>query len=109
MPNSATLPELPFEELAILAGRREKLLLANVIRRAAFDIALYKDSRRLKEKRIYIQAHQWMFTERISKDPMDEFASFKNICELLDQDPEQIRRETLKLTRADVRKFGRIC
>ena len=96
------------EEPVIFTGRQEKLLLAAIIRRTAFDIALYKDSRRLRERRIYLQAYQWMFRKSIPGDPCDRFTSFETICEVLGQDPEQIRSKTLRLEKSDVKKFDRV-
>lgn len=102
------LIEFPHEEPELFQGRQEKLLLAAIIRRSAFDIALYQSSKRLKERRIYIGAYQWMFGKRVNDHPLDRFTSFENICELLDQDPEWIRRATLKLKKSDVKKFDRV-
>lgn len=102
------LRSFPFEEPDVFTGRQEKILLAAIIRRSAFDIALYKNSRRLKEKRIYVQAYQWMFRNAQGPSYLDVFTSFENICELLDQDPSWIRRETLRLKKSDVKKFDRV-
>jgi hypothetical protein len=86
------------------------MLLASIIRRAAFDIALYKDDRKLINRRIAIQASQWMFDDRdvLEHHPLDRFTSFKNICELLDQDPNWIRERAMKLRKKDVKKFDRV-
>lgn len=81
-------------------GHGEKLLLAAVIRRAAYDIALYKNSQRLTQRRLWIGAYKWMFEERD-----DYFTSFLSICTILDQDPAYIRERTLKLRREDVKKY----
>ena len=87
-----------------------KMLLAGIIRRAAFDIALYKDSKKLVDKRLAIQATQWMFDDRDVSDqpPIDRFTSFLSICEILDQDPKWIRSRTRQLRASDVRKFDRV-
>lgn len=106
--SSAVLLEFPYEEPESYVGRQEKLLLAAIIRRTAFDIALYKDSRRLRNKKIYIQAYQWMFNKKYSDHELDRFTAFENICELLNQDPEWIRKATLKLKKSDVKKFDRV-
>lgn len=81
---------------------QEKLLLASIIRRAAYDIALYKNSKSLSKKRLYVDALSWLLQED------DGFTSFCNICMLLDRDPDTIRRETLKLTRKDVKKIDMV-
>lgn len=86
-----------------------RLLMAAVIRRAAFDIALYKNDKRLINRRLAVQATKWMFTRRDDLEHhIDRFASFENLCEVLDQDPNMIRRRTLALKSTDVRKFDRI-
>ena len=84
-------------------GHAEKLLLAAVIRRAAYDIALYQESPNLRFKRIWEDAKRWMFDDRV-----DYFTAFVNVCYLLDQDPQTIRQKTLKLTKKDVRKYDMI-
>jgi hypothetical protein len=84
-------------------GQSEKLLLAAVIRRAAFDIALYKGHKKLALRRLWEGAHNWMFSERD-----DYFTAFVSICNLLDQDPNEIRRKSLKLTRKDVKKYDMV-
>lgn len=84
-------------------GQGEKLLLAAIIRRAAFDIALYKGSKKLSRRRIWEGAYTWMMSDRD-----DYFTSFVSICNLLDQDPNEIRRKSLKLTRKDVKKYDMV-
>jgi hypothetical protein len=85
------------------AGQGEKLLLAAIIRRAAFDIALYKGSKKLSRRRLWEGAFHWMMSDRD-----DYFTSFVSICNLLDQDPNEIRRKALKLTRKDVKKYDMV-
>lgn len=88
---------------------QEKLLLASIIRRAAYDIALYRHSKSLPKKRLYLDALAWMLRDDDSRlHPEDRFTSFRNICMLLDQDPDTIRRKSLKLTRKDVKKFDMV-
>ena len=79
----------------------EKLLLASIIRRAAYDIALYKNSRRLKLRRRYVEAYKWMFGYAEEGD----FTSFLSICTVLDLDPEDLRRKTLRLKRSDIKRI----
>lgn len=88
-------------------GYQERLLLAAILRRACYDIALYRSSKKLKDRRVYIGAYKWMFDDTESRylDPLDRFTSFLNICTILDQDPGTVRRKTMKLTRKDVKKF----
>jgi len=90
-------------------GEGERLLLASIIRRAAFDIVLYRNSPRLVDRLVGVQAYQWMFKEEPERQhPRDRFTSFLNICEILNQDPEWIRSQTLKLRKTDVKKYDRI-
>lgn len=81
-------------------GYPEKLLLAAIIRRAAYDIALYKSSTRLDKRRLFLDAHKWMFDNEEL-----HFTSFMSICNILDQDPEWIRAQTMKLRKEDVKKY----
>jgi len=91
-------------------GSAVKVLLAAIIRRAAFDIALYKNDKKLVNRRLAIQASQWMFDDReiMEQHPLDRFTSFRSICEILDQDPDWIRDRTMKLRSSDVKKFDRV-
>lgn len=86
-----------------LAGQGERLLLAAIIRRSAYDIALYKGSKRLSRRRLWREAHAWLMSDRD-----DYFTSFISICTLLDQDPQEIRRKALRLTRKDVKKYDMV-
>lgn len=84
-------------------GEGERLLLASIIRRAAFDIVLYRNAPRLVDRRLGVGAYNWMF-----RDPNNHFTAFENICELLNEDPVWIRQQTLNLRRTDIMKIGRI-
>jgi hypothetical protein len=93
------------------AGYCEKLLLASILRRAVYDIVLYKTSKRLVLQRRYQDAKRWMFENDMTHMPHeDRFTSFLSICSLLDQDPADIRKKTLNLRREDIRKieYGRL-
>lgn len=85
-----------------------KMLLAGIIRRAAFDIALYKDDPKLVNRRIAVGAYNWMFSDTEPTNYLDRFTSFLTLCEILDQDPEWIRSGTLRLDKRDVKKFDRV-
>jgi len=80
--------------------------MAAIIRRAAFDIVLYKNDPKLVNRKLAVGAFNWMFRE--DADPKDRFTSFLSICEILDQDPEWIRGRTLQLRKTDVKKFDRV-
>lgn len=78
----------------------EKMLWANVLRRAVFDYALYKGvrSHRLEWQR----ACQYVFTVGLR---YEDGVSFEEVCELFNWDPNWIRRLVTKLTRADIKKM----
>jgi hypothetical protein len=84
-------------------GLGERLLLIAIIRRAAFDIALYRDTVKPNKKRIWKEAYDW-----IMSDLDDYFTSFVNICNVLNKNPKEIRRKTLKMGREHVKKYDRI-
>lgn len=98
-----SIPTLLIVRPIIKEGRGEKILLAAIIRRAAFDIALYRNDHRLVNRRIAGSAIKWMFS-----DARDEVTSFMTICDFLDQDPTWIRSKTMVLNRGDVKKFDRV-
>jgi hypothetical protein len=81
-------------------GHAEKLLLAAVLRRAAYDLAIYKGSHQLLRRRLWMDAYRWMFDDQAS-----HFTSFQSLCTMLDQDPKYIRERSLQLKREDVKKF----
>jgi hypothetical protein len=80
----------------------ERLLLAAVVRRAAFDIALYKDSVYASKRKLAVSAYNWMFN-----NTGVGITSFESICEILGQDESWIRQQTLLLRREDVKRLDR--
>jgi hypothetical protein len=84
-------------------GQGERLLLAAILRRAAFDIALYRGSTVLHQRKLWEEAHRWMFVS-----DSDHFTSFTSVCTILNQDPNDIRAKTLQLRRQDVKKFNMV-
>jgi len=84
-------------------GHSEMLLWAAVLRRAAYDIALYKRDKRLKFRKWGDAAYRWMF-----ENDEENFNSFLNICHWLNQNPTQFRRSTLKLRKKDVHKYDMV-
>lgn len=105
-----------FVQKAYPESYAEKMLLACVLRRAAFDIANYRGSKRLKDKKLWNDAHRWMFgtlewfgdMPGNSEDWEDEFMSFSNVCRLLNVHPTVIRQKTLRLTKKDVKKYDMV-
>lgn len=84
----------------------EKLLLASVIRRAAYDIAEYRGSTRLEHQKIWRDAYDWMFREPVRyEDPDDELMSFQSICEILQTSPNYIRAVTRLMSKKDIKRF----
>ena len=84
-------------------GHSEMLLWAAVLRRAAYDIALYKRDRRLKFRKWGDDAYRWMFAE-----DTENINSFLNLCYFLNQNPTQFRRNTLRLKKKDVHKYDMV-
>ena len=84
----------------------ERLLLASIIRRAAYDIAEYRGATRLEHKKIWRDAYDWMFRPKNQyEDPEDELMSFLSICEILRTDPEYIRSVTKLMTRQSIKRY----
>lgn len=84
----------------------EKVLLAAVIRRAAYDLALYKGDRRTIARTLYQAARDWIFADVDgAKEWTDDFMSFRNLCWMLNRDPVKMRQDILKLKKKDVRQY----
>ena len=84
----------------------EKLLMASVIRRAAYDIAEYRGSTRLEQQKIWRDAYDWMFRPPAKyDDPEDELMSFDSICEILRTDPKYIRAVTKLMSKRDIKRY----
>lgn len=80
----------------------EKLLMANVLRRAAYDHVLYKRTRKLRDKLTWKDAYIWLFDPSPEED--DYLMSCNNICRMLDRDIEEIRVSARKMKRQDIKK-----
>lgn len=76
-----------------------RLLWVKVIIRAAYDYALWKESKDLRLKKYAQDAEKWLF------DPSELVNSFENICYLFDLDIDEIRRYARALTREEVKKL----
>jgi len=85
----------------------EKVLLAAVIRRAAYDLALYKGDRRTTAKNLYQQAREWIFEdeENGQAEFEEQFMTFRNLCWMLNENPNKLRAKILKLKKRDVRQY----
>lgn len=76
-----------------------KVLWAKVIIRAAYDYALWRDSKDLRLKKFAQDAERWMF------ESSDAELSFENICSSFDFPIERIRKRTRAMTKDDVKKL----
>jgi len=76
------------------------MLWVSVLRRAVFDYVLYKGvaARKLDWQR----AFQYIFTKGLR---YDNGLSFEEVCSLFSWDPDYLRRLTLQLTRADIKRL----
>jgi hypothetical protein len=87
----------PLHTLERYAGY--KALWLRVIIRAAFDLASYKDDRRLEYRKYASNAKKWLFEESYL------FNSFENICIMLQIPPGPIRQWASTLTKDEVQKM----
>ena len=110
--NIAPMPHDPGEREQEITGC--KMLLLEIIRRAAYDWVLYRQSRKMVNLVLAEHAFTWIFqetpahkdwTERISEGK--ELTSFVAICEHLDLEPELVRRYVRRLEPKNVMSVGR--
>jgi hypothetical protein len=76
-----------------------RVLWVKVIIRAAYDYALWKESKELRLRKFAQDAERWLF------EPSDLELSFENICASFDFSVEQIRAKARILTKDDVKKL----
>jgi hypothetical protein len=76
-----------------------RLLWVKVIIRAAYDYALWKDSKDLRHRKFAEDARKWLF------DPCDLEFGLPNICEIWSLPLEKIRRFARNLTKEEVKKL----
>jgi hypothetical protein len=76
-----------------------RLLWAKVIIRAAYDFALWKDSKDIRLRNYAKDAERWLFDESTLMN------SFSRICEVLNIDRHRIREYARNLTRDQVKKL----
>jgi len=91
-----------------------KALLLEVIRRASHDWVLYRTSGVMPKRKLAEDAYIWLFQEEPGHGAWAErtanrkdFTSFLSICELLDLDPEAVRKRVRTLTIQQVLSVGR--
>lgn len=76
-----------------------RVLWAKVIIRAAYDYALWRDSKESRLRKFAQDAERWIF------ESSDLELSFENICFAFDFPVEKIRKRTRALTKQDVKKL----
>lgn len=91
-----------------------KVLLLEVVRRAAYDWVLYRTSRRMLHKKLAEDAYLWLFVEApghpnwVERDRVGKhITSFMAICSELDLDADTVRSYVRKLTVKNVMSIGR--
>lgn len=126
----ADVPNIPREELEDLSFEESlwdpepqtpeldaascRALLLEVVRRAAYDWILYRNSTKLQQRELANDAYQWLFVEDTSsacwQDRLSEdrtLTSLVTICEVLDLDRTFTRNTIRNLTIKDVLSVGR--
>jgi hypothetical protein len=91
-----------------------KVLLLEVVRRAAYDWVLYRTSRRMLHKKLAEDAYSWLFMEEpghpnwVERQSVGKhITSFLAICSELDLDADTVRNYVRKLTIKNVMSVGR--
>lgn len=97
-----------------IGASRCRALLLEVVRRAAHDWILYRLHDRLQLRQIAEEAYIWLFEEgpghswnRTRKLAGSTITSFLTICDLLDLDPEFVRRRIRDMTAKEIMTAGR--
>lgn len=102
------------EPTAEYSGERIRVLLLEVLRRAAYDWVLYRSSRRMDQRTIAHDAYVWLFEEdeyhpwrELREEEGTQLLSFETICEVMDFDMERVRGYVRKLTPDKIKTAGR--
>lgn len=103
----------------VLEASKCRALLLEVVRRAAHDWVLYRNTRK-PERSYAADAHIWLFEEAPATEDKpahpawekrqregEPLLAFLTICELLDLDPEVVRRRIRRMTAKDIMTAGR--
>jgi hypothetical protein len=91
-----------------------KMMLLEVLRRAAHDWVLYRSSTRLLQRQVAEEAYTWLFREEPGSHGWieralnkKELTSFVSICDVLSLDPEVVRTYIRGLTVKEILSTGR--
>ena len=77
-----------------------KLFWAAVLRRAVFDYVLYKGKGH--KRHVWQHAYRFLFSYGVK---YDNGLSFEEVCDLMGWDPGYVRKLTMGMTRADIKKM----
>ncbi len=77
-------------------------LWGRVILRAIYDWVMYRDSTELKQRKLAENAETWLFKRS------ELFNGFETVCDLLDVDPDVVRKRAKTFTKDDVLKAEHI-
>jgi len=73
-----------------------RVLWAQVLKRALFDYVILKKSTKLKDKRDFASAEQWLFSPHVG---------LIDACRVFGWPLQRLRERALSMTRSDIRKM----
>ena len=76
-----------------------KILWARVILRSLYDYVIWKDSKKLKDRRDFECVRKWLF------EPSELGNGLDNLCRVLNWPADSIREKARTMTRDDVKKM----
>lgn len=95
----------PEEALRVrIDAEAARSLLRSMMCRAVRDLVRYKNAEGGKLRKIYEDAHDWVYGagEEAHISVEDRFMSFESVCGILGFDHERIRKRIPELTSADL-------
>jgi len=109
---TAKMPTQDFGDVTSQDIEGCRILLVEIVRRAAFDWVTYRDSTRIDRKIIAKDAFNWIFKEgpghpNWSEQKMFPLFSFLGICDVLGLDHDYVRACIRKLTYQRIQSSGR--
>lgn len=91
-----------------------RAVLLEIVRRAAYDWVLYRNSSKLQKRQLADSAYQWLFIEERDSSTWrqrvgngKELTAFIAICEVLELDPRMVRTTVRGMTVAGIMSAGR--